>query len=75
MAQDRGPNHPRRRLRCGCRYQFVGVIAVAAFSAVVTFGIAKLVAATVGLRATEQEEAEGLDISIHEERGYVLDAR
>ncbi len=56
-------------------YQFVGVIAVAAFSAIVTFGIAKVVEATVGLRATDQEEAEGLDISIHEERGYVLDAR
>ena len=56
-------------------YQFVGVVAVAAFSAVVTYGIARVVQATVGLRATDQQEAEGLDISIHEERGYVLDAR
>jgi len=56
-------------------YQFVGVVTVAAFSAIATFAIAKVVEATVGLRATDQQEAEGLDISIHEERGYVLDAR
>ena len=56
-------------------YQFVGVVAVAAFSGIATFGIAKVVEATVGLRATDQQEADGLDISIHEERGYVLDAR
>ena len=35
----------------------------------------RVVAATVGLRASDKEEADGLDISIHEERGYVLDAR
>jgi len=56
-------------------YQLVGVIAVAAFSGVMTYGIARVVAATVGLRATDKQEADGLDISIHEERGYVLDAR
>ena len=37
--------------------------------------IGRIVAATVGLRATDKEEDDGLDISIHEERGYVLDAR
>ncbi len=56
-------------------YQLVGVIAVVAFSGIMTLAIAKVVAATVGLRATDKEEADGLDISIHEERGYVLDAR
>jgi len=56
-------------------FQFVGVIAVVAFSGVATYVIGRVVAATVGLRASEKEEADGLDISIHEERGYVLDAR
>jgi Amt family ammonium transporter len=53
-------------------YQFVGVVAVLAFSFVATWLIAKLVDATVGLRVTDHQEAEGLDISVHEERGYVL---
>ncbi len=56
-------------------YQLVGVVAVLVFSGVVTYVIARVVEATVGLRATDKEEADGLDISIHEERGYVLDAR
>jgi Amt family ammonium transporter len=56
-------------------FQFVGVVAVMAFSGVVTYVIARVVQATVGLRATDKQEADGLDISIHEERGYVLDAR
>jgi Amt family ammonium transporter len=56
-------------------FQFVGVVAVIAFSGAVTYLIGRVVQATVGLRATDKEEADGLDISIHEERGYVLDAR
>ncbi len=52
--------------------QLVGVVAVAALSAVGTFVIAKIVAATTGLRATEEEEIDGLDISAHGERGYDL---
>ncbi len=56
-------------------YQFIGVVAVMAFSGVATYIIGRVVEATVGLRATDKEEADGLDITIHEERGYVLDAR
>ncbi|MDJ0959405.1 MAG: ammonium transporter [Acidimicrobiia bacterium] len=57
-------------------YQFVGVVAVLAFSFAMTWLIAKAVDATVGLRVSDQQESEGLDISVHEERGYVLtDAR
>jgi Amt family ammonium transporter len=56
-------------------FQFVGVVAVIAFSGIATYVIGRVVAATVGLRASDKEEADGLDISIHEERGYVLDAR
>jgi Amt family ammonium transporter len=35
-----------------------------------TWIIAKIVAATIGLRATEEGEAQGLDISDHGEEGY-----
>ena len=35
-----------------------------------TWLIAKLVAKTVGLRPTEEEEAQGLDIADHGEEGY-----
>ena len=52
--------------------QFVGVLAGIVFTAVVTYIILKLVDAMVGLRVTHEEEIEGLDIAMHEERGYDL---
>ena len=52
--------------------QLTGVIATIVFTAVVTFVILKVVDAVVGLRVTDEQETEGLDISQHEERGYIL---
>ena len=52
--------------------QLTGVIATIAFTAIVTYGILKLVDVFVGLRVTDEQETEGLDISQHEERGYIL---
>ena len=52
--------------------QVIGVLSVAVLSAVVTWIIAKIVAATTGLRVSEEEEIDGLDISGHGERGYDL---
>lgn len=52
-------------------YQIVAVAAVAAFSFVVSWIIAKVVDAAVGLRVDANDEARGLDLSLHEERGYV----
>ena len=52
--------------------QLTGVIATIVFTAVVTFAILKLVDVLVGLRLTDEQETEGLDISQHEERGYIL---
>ena len=52
--------------------QIIAIVATAAFSAVMSYLIARVVDATVGLRAAEREEIEGLDITLHEERGYVL---
>ena len=51
--------------------QVVAVVVVAFFSFVVSYVLAKVLDATMGLRVTEQQEIEGLDITIHEERAYV----
>ncbi|MEW8272852.1 MAG: ammonium transporter [Candidatus Thiodiazotropha taylori] len=50
--------------------QFIGVVVTIVFTAVVTLGILKLVNALIGLRVNKEEEIEGLDIVLHEERGY-----
>jgi len=50
--------------------QFVGVVTTLIFSVVATFIILKVVQALVGLRVETDEEIEGLDIVLHEERGY-----
>jgi len=48
--------------------QCTAVGATLAFTAVATFILLKLVDLTVGLRVTEEEEREGLDVTMHGER-------
>ena len=48
--------------------QIYAVVAVFIFTAVATFILLKIVDAIVGLRVTEDEEREGLDVSLHGER-------
>jgi Amt family ammonium transporter len=50
--------------------QLIAVAATAAFTAVVTFAILKLVDVTVGLRVSEVEEEHGLDSTQHGELAY-----
>ena len=52
--------------------QFTGVVATVGFTALVTWIILKLVNLLVGLRVDDEQEIEGLDIVLHEERGYDL---
>jgi Amt family ammonium transporter len=52
--------------------QAVAVVAVLAFSFVATWIIARVVDAVIGLRVDERSELDGLDITVHEERAYVL---
>ena len=52
--------------------QALGVIVTLVYSAVVSFGILKLVDALVGLRVNAEEETEGLDHVLHDETGYNL---
>ena len=52
--------------------QLIGVVAVTIWCAVLSFIILKLVDKTIGLRVSTDEEIEGLDIVLHNERGYTL---
>jgi ammonium transporter, Amt family len=52
--------------------QAPAALAVAAFSFVASFAIAKLVDVTVGLRVSEEDEVQGLDLSQHAETSYAL---
>lgn len=50
--------------------QVIGVLATGIWTAVVTWLVLKFVAVFTDLRVSEDEETEGLDISMHEEKGY-----
>ncbi|MCS8150332.1 ammonium transporter [Pseudomonas aeruginosa] len=52
--------------------QFKGVAFTVVYTAVVTFVILKVLDLVMGLRVTEEEEAVGLDLALHNERGYNL---
>ncbi len=52
--------------------QLIGVVAVALWSGVASFVLIKITQATVGLRVSREDEAEGLDITAHGERAYEL---
>ena len=50
--------------------QSVGVVATIIYSGIGSFVILKLVDVMVGLRVSEEEEVTGLDITLHDEKGY-----
>ena len=52
--------------------QFIGVVVTFVYCAVLSWIILKLVDAVIGLRVTEEEETQGLDIVLHDETGYNL---
>ena len=53
-----------------CWHQLQGVLFTMALAAVATFIILKVVDAAVGLRVTEEEETQGLDLTQHGESAY-----
>jgi len=55
-----------------CGVQAIGVAATVAWSVIFTFIIVKVTMAGAGLRASEDEIIEGLDVSSHDESGYSL---
>jgi Amt family ammonium transporter len=50
--------------------QCLGVIVTFIYSGIVSFVLLKLLDVTLGLRVSAEEETEGLDLSLHDERGY-----
>ena len=52
--------------------QLVGVLAVGIWSGVLTWILLKLVDVVVGMRVAGEEETEGLDTVLHNEKGYNL---
>ena len=52
--------------------QIISIIATAAYAAVITFILAKVLDKTIGLRVDERTEVDGLDTRLHEESGYRL---
>ncbi len=52
--------------------QIKGVLLTIIFVGIASFVILKIVDLIIGLRVTEEQETEGLDIALHDERGYIL---
>ncbi len=52
--------------------QTKGALFTIVYSGVLSFVILKVIDVVIGLRVTEEQETEGLDIALHDERGYNL---
>jgi len=52
--------------------QLTGAVVTLVWCGVATFVLLKLVGAITPLRATDDDERQGLDLTQHEERGYIL---
>ncbi len=52
--------------------QTKGIMVTVVYDAILSYIILKVVDMLVGLRVTEEQETEGLDIALHDERGYNL---
>jgi Amt family ammonium transporter len=50
--------------------QFIAIFATVIWSAFFTFVILKILDSTLGIRVTAEEEEQGLDVVLHDERGY-----
>ncbi len=50
--------------------QALAVIVTIGWCAIISFALLKLIDQCIGLRVTEEEEVQGLDIVLHEETGY-----
>ncbi|MCB1779299.1 MAG: ammonium transporter [Candidatus Competibacteraceae bacterium] len=52
--------------------QAKGVIFTLAYTGILSFVILKIIDVVMGLRVTDEQETEGLDLALHDERGYNL---
>jgi ammonium transporter, Amt family len=53
--------------------QALGVVAVAAWSAVATAALAWLVSIVFPMRVSQEDERQGLDVASHGDRGWAFD--
>jgi Amt family ammonium transporter len=49
-----------------------GVLVTLVYTLVMSYIILKVIDVIIGLRVTEEEETQGLDLSEHDECGYIL---
>ena len=54
--------------------QAIGIIVTIVYTGIVSFILLKVIDGVMGLRVNEEQEAEGLDVALHDERGYNLSA-
>lgn len=52
--------------------QFLGIAATVVYTGVLTLIILKVLDVIIGLRVSHDQETEGLDLALHDERGYNL---
>ncbi|HIF92871.1 MAG TPA: hypothetical protein EYQ60_07030 [Myxococcales bacterium] len=52
--------------------QLTAALITAAWAGFASFVLLKLIDMTVGLRVEEEHESSGLDLALHDERGYNL---
>lgn len=54
------------------KVQLIGIVSTFVYTAVVSFILLKAIDLVIGLRVSDDEELEGLDITEHNERGYII---
>ena len=52
--------------------QALSVVIAIAYSFIISYALARILDATMGLRVSEDAERRGIDISLHDEQSYVL---
>jgi Amt family ammonium transporter len=50
--------------------QIVGVLTTLIYTGVVSFIVLKILDVIMGLRVSDEQETEGLDLALHDEKGY-----
>jgi Amt family ammonium transporter len=67
-----GGSRPDLAIASQVGVQIFAATACGGWAILVTYGLVKLIDASIGVRVGEQAEVEGLDLSQHGERGYNL---
>ena len=52
--------------------QAIGVAATIVYTFIMSFSALVIIDAVMGLRVTGEQEEQGLDLALHDERGYIL---